>query len=135
MKLGIPIFELEQWDLSVINEYKALNYISPFTDDAQAYRDGLQLQFMYNQNVSKKKDMKLATDFLPYLKPEQEWLEHELVKKAKKFIEMCRSDEMLADTISKIKEQIEIEANEPSPDKYLITKLSELVQKHSKGQS
>ncbi|EPN4965790.1 hypothetical protein BA746_00365 [Vibrio parahaemolyticus] len=123
---------MENWDLNIINEYRALNYLTPFTDDAQAYRDGLLLQFTYNQNLTKQKDMKLATDFLPYLKREPDWLEHELVKKAKQFISLSNTDEMLANTLEKILEQVEIEREKPEPDKYLIAKLLELYNKHSK---
>ncbi|EIE5877571.1 hypothetical protein LDV99_004500 [Vibrio parahaemolyticus] len=123
---------MENWDLNIINEYRALNYLTPFTDDAQAYRDGLLLQFTYNQNLTKQKDMKLATDLLPYLKREPDWLEHELVKKAKQFISLSNTDEMLANTLEKILEQVEMEREKPEPDKYLIAKLLELYNKHSK---
>lgn len=132
MKLGVPVFELEQWDLNVINEYKALNYLSPFTEDAQAYRDGLLLQFIYNQNITKKKDMKVATDLLPYLVQEPEWLEHELIKKTKKILKSCHSDGMLADVLNRIQEQVDIEKAKDSPDMYLITKLIELYNQHNK---
>ncbi|ENM2831978.1 hypothetical protein AB6Q85_002325 [Vibrio cholerae] len=131
LKLGIPIFELEEWDYNIIAEYKALNYLSPFTDEAQAYRDGLLLQFIYNQNISKKKDMRLATDLLPYLNQEPEWIEHEIVKKAKQFINLSKTPQMLADTLKKIQEQVDIELSKKEPDSYLITKLMQLIHKHN----
>ncbi|MGF1787093.1 hypothetical protein L4D00_14960 [Photobacterium swingsii] len=107
-----------------------MNYIAPFTDDAKAYRDGLQLQFTYNQNVQKKKDLKVASDFLPYLNKNQEWFEHKTVTKAKTYISMCKSPEMLATTLTAINEEIEVEESKLKPDSYLITKLRELINNH-----
>ncbi len=130
LKLGVPVFELEHWSANIIAEYKALNYLSPFTDDAEAYRDGLLLQFTYNQNVSKKKDLKTASDFLPYLNKHQEWFEHPKVKDAIKFIGLSKSKEMLANTLQAILEEIEIESKKTKPDSYLITKLRNLYQQH-----
>lgn len=130
MKLGVPIFEIEQWSTTVIAEYQALNYISPFTDDAQALRDGLLLQFTYNQNVSKKKDLKSASDFLPYLKKDQDWFEHPKVLDAIKYINLSQSKEMLATTLQAIESEIESEESKPLPDSYLITKLRTLHNSH-----
>lgn len=76
--------------------------------------------------------MKLATDLLPYLDQNADWFEHELVKKAKQFIGLSQTDEMLAHTLTKIQEQIDIEKKSAEPDKYLITKLTQLIQTHSK---
>lgn len=128
--MGIPIFEIEQWSLSTIAEYKALNYLSPFTDHAQAYRDGLLLQFTYNQNVKQKKDMKIATDFLPYLDSNPKWLEHPLVNRAKVLLNNAKSPEMLANVIKEILDEIAIESKKENPDTYLIVRLGELIQKH-----
>ncbi|KJR15236.1 hypothetical protein UF28_16350 [Vibrio parahaemolyticus] len=123
---------MENWDINIINEYRALNYLSPFTDDAQAYRDGLLLQFTFNQNITKRKDMKMYSDLLPYLKEEPEWLEHSLVKKAKQFIELSSTPEMLADTLTKIQEQIQEEESREEKDSYLIHKLKDLYNKHKR---
>ena len=79
--------------------------------------------------------MKLAEDLLPYLKEEQDWLEHELVKKAKQFLQLSSTPEMLAETLQKIQEQIEIELKSESPDAYVVIKLQQLINKHKKAAS
>lgn len=130
----MPIFEIEQWDWNVIHEYKALNYLSPFTEDAQAQRDGLLLQILYNQNISKKQNLKQAEELLPYLSKEPEWLEHELVKKAKSFIKLSTSPEMLADTLNKITEELKMELDKEEPDTFLVYKLIQLIRKNKRGE-
>ncbi|WP_154232783.1 hypothetical protein [Vibrio parahaemolyticus] len=76
--------------------------------------------------------MKMYSDLLPYLKEEPEWLEHSLVKKAKQFIELSSTPEMLADTLTKIQEQIQEEESREEKDSYLIHKLKDLYNKHKR---
>lgn len=98
----------------------------PFTEDAQAYRDGMLIQLTYNQNITKKKDLKRVEDLIPYLGDKHSWVEHPTVLKVNNLINVCRSDDALADLMSKVLEEIEIERNKPKPDEYLITKLCEI---------
>lgn len=121
------MFEVEQWPASVIIEYKALNYLDPYTDNAQAQRDGLQLALTHNAQVRKKKDLKTAHDFLPYLKPDPEWLKPKIIKDAEKFIKLARTSKMLDFTLEKIVEEINTELAKDKPDQYIVSKLARLV--------
>ncbi|WP_068871980.1 hypothetical protein [Edwardsiella tarda] len=133
LKLGVPVFEIEQWPLSVIAEYKAENMLMPFTDAAQAYRDGLALQFMYNQNVTKRHNIKYYDDLLPYLKQDQDWYEHEVVVHTKKTLAQVSkiSEFALSDVLDKVNKAIEEERAKDDPDQYLIVKLSQLYREYN----
>jgi hypothetical protein len=105
----------------------------PYTDEAQARRDGLALQLTYNQNVQKKKDLRRAEDLLPYLQERPEWFEHPTIKKVERLIGSCNRPDALAKLMNSVLEEIQIEQKKPEPDSYLITRLFEIYRKHSKG--
>lgn len=126
LALHIPVQELEQYPSSLIQEYRALNIVSPFTNDSQLVRDGLLIELIRNQNVSKKKDYRSAEQILPYLAKYPDYLEHPVVKKASNLISLCKSSEQKKDLLSKIKEEIELEQGKQDSDDYLISRLSHI---------
>jgi hypothetical protein len=133
IKLGIPAFELEQWPASLIQEYRALNIVSPFTQDAENWRDGIQIQMVRNQNVTKKQHYKTAEELLPYLQEYPEHLEHPTIKKVMGLVKSCNGAQQLAELMKKVLEEIEIEEGKEDPDAYLISRLSELYLSNTKA--
>lgn len=131
--LSVPVFELEQWPYDIIQEYRALNVVSPFIQDAENTRDGILIQLIRNQNVTKKQHIRTAEQILPYLQEFPEYLEHPTVKKVQGLISCCRTDEALADLMNKVAEEIEIEGTKESPDKYVLARLSDIYLKYLKG--
>lgn len=133
MKLGIPVFELEQWPASTIQEYRALNVVSPFIQDSENWRDGIQIQMIRNQNVTKKQHYKTAEELLPYLQEYPEHLEHPTIKKVLGLVGACANANQLAELTKKIVEEIEIEEAKEDPDAYLIHRLSEIYLSKTKA--
>lgn len=123
IKLGVPIQVLEEYPASIINEYKALNVVSPFTNDSELVREGLNLQLVRNQNVTKKQHMKTAEEILPYLQEYPDYLEHPTIKKLSGLLKSCISDEQVSALMKSVLEEIEIESNKNEPDQYLISRL------------
>ncbi|WP_347368027.1 hypothetical protein [Vibrio vulnificus] len=94
---------------------------------------GILLSLIRNQNVVKKKDLVSADQILPYLKEYPDYLEHPTIKKVQGLINSCQSNELLADLLEKIAEEIELESNKDKPDEYLISRLSEIYLNNSKA--
>ena len=122
--------------ISVINEFKALNLISPFTTDAQAYREGLIATLLYNQGASKKSQTKTVSDLFPYLSNETpEFLEDERVIKAKRIfkailLQKSNSDlfeSSMGEFNKKVREEIAILKAERVPDIYAIRELQKII--------
>ncbi|HHG3075760.1 TPA: hypothetical protein ACPVXB_001018 [Vibrio parahaemolyticus] len=126
LALKVPIQELEQYPASVIQEYKALNIVSPFINDSKLAIEGFKLETHRNQNVSKKKDYRTAEQLLPFLSKYPEHLEHETIKKVNNLLNVCLTEEAKTDLLTKISEEIEQEHNKEDPDLYLIHRLSEI---------
>lgn len=133
---GRPLREIEELPASTLAEFKALNLISPFTEDAKAYREGLIATILYNKSCTKKSQTKSISDLFPYLSNEvPDFLEEPKVKKAKdifKAIQLQRGNKELyeasmAEFKGKIDEEIEILLTAKVPDQYTINKLRELI--------
>ncbi|MFM1687937.1 hypothetical protein ACJ7VZ_05350 [Aeromonas salmonicida] len=127
--MGVPIFELEQWPVGVIDEYRSLNLISPFTTEAAAQRDGLIVQFLRNQHVTKKSDYVPANQIFPYLNQYPTWLEHEDIKKAKMLLGNATIPSQIEEIKGHIQETLDQEVKKVEPDKYLVVRLNELLNK------
>ncbi|MGL4519407.1 MAG: hypothetical protein ACRCUJ_06965 [Phocaeicola sp.] len=127
LKLGIPAFELEEWPSSEITRYKALNIISPFTDKAQAQRDGLLMSLIRNQNITKRSQAVRVQDLLPYLEDFPKYLEHPDVTKAQSFLSNANQAWQVADIKKHIQEAIDAEEAKTNPDTYLISRFKEMV--------
>lgn len=132
----MPIEYIESLPMSVLDEFTALNALSPFTHDAQAYREGLMTTLIYNNNVSKKSDAKSVQDLFPYLSGDTpEWIEDDRIKKAKDLLKSIQCHLLDAETYEqnysfikhKIQEEISMEKTKPNPDKYVIDKLEGLI--------
>lgn len=134
---GQPIEYIESLDLDTLNEFKALNLISPFTHEAQAHREGLTATLIYNSTVTKKKDLKKVTDLFPYLdSTTPDYLEDEIVLKCRKALLSCGigsmlNENMYRDVIAAINVEIEEASNLDIPDQYRITELSKLIPKET----
>lgn len=134
---GWSIEYIDNMPESLISEFMALNSFSPFTYDAQSQRDGLIASILYNKDVVKKKDIKLASDLLPYLKEGiPDWLKDPLVVKAQnliKSVEMHKmfSNEQYIKSLNNIKdiikEEIEIQRAKDKPDYLVINELIKLI--------
>lgn len=131
--LGVPVFELEQYPQSVIQEYKALNIVSPFTNDAKNQVDGLLIQLIRNQNVSKKEHLKAADELLPFLKEYPDYLEHPTIKKLNSVVSSITTPEQTAHLLNQIAEEVQLEKEKPEPDEYLIHRLVEIYHNKSKA--
>lgn len=137
MAWGQTLEYIESLPESTLHEFQALNAISPFTSEAQAYREGLTATLLYNSNVSKKSDAKSITDLFPYLNPETpDWLEDARVLQAKDILNSitCHGDlgndnytANIEHVYGKIREEIEMETCKKSPDIYVIRKLEKLI--------
>ena len=80
----MPLEYIESLPEGVLNDFIALNTLTPFTPEAQSYREGLIATLLYNSNISNKKDAKSVTDLFNYIDSDTpEWLEDERVKKAR----------------------------------------------------
>ncbi|MCU8498499.1 hypothetical protein M2G70_07450 [Vibrio vulnificus] len=132
LALHVPIQELEQYPASIIQEYRALNFVSPFVNDAILSREGLSIQFLRNQNITKQQHYKTADELLPYLKEYPDYLEHDLVKKVLSLLSTVGTEEAKADLLTKISEEIVLEQNKENPDKYLLFRLQEIINKAAK---
>ncbi|AGG58289.1 hypothetical protein NVP3058O_014 [Vibrio phage 3.058.O._10N.286.46.B8] len=133
---GRPLHEIENLPLSTITEFKALNLISPFTSDAQAYREGLIATLLYNKGCSKKSQTKTVSDLFPYLSSDTpEFLEDEKVLKAERILRTIAlqraSPELYESSLTEFKtkvgEEIELLMAEKVPDMYVIRKLKKLI--------
>ncbi|EJG0782049.1 hypothetical protein C2F72_RS01375 [Vibrio parahaemolyticus] len=131
--LGVPVFELEQYPQSVIQEYKALNIVSPFTNDAKNQMEGLLIQLIRNQNVTKREHLKSADELLPFLKEYPSYLEHPTIKKLLNLVSNISTPEQTAHLLNKIAEEIQLEKEKPEPDEYLIHRLVEIYNNKSKA--
>jgi hypothetical protein len=135
LALSQPIEYIESLDLDTLNEFKALNIISPFTHDAQAWREGLMATLIYNNNVTKKKDLKKVSDLFPYLDPSTpDYLEDEIVLKCRKALTACNTggmvnESMYKDVLAAINVEIEEARNRDVPDQYRISELRKLIPK------
>lgn len=132
----MPLEYIENLPESALNEFMALNTLSPFTHDAQAYREGLIATLLYNNNITKKKDAKSVEDLFPYLSDKTpEWVEDERVLKAKNLLKSicCHAidPDIYKSSFNEIKEKIieevEIEKSKDKPDRYVIDELQKLV--------
>lgn len=133
---GRPLHELENLPTKTIAEFKALNAISPFTHEAQSWREGLMCTIMYNQGATKKSQTKSVGELFPYLKTGlPDWIEDEVVLHAKRLVQSIASQSLSPRTMEanlefircKIREQIDSEMKEPVVDNYRIRKLTELL--------
>ncbi|WOQ15187.1 hypothetical protein [Aeromonas media] len=131
--LKIPVFEIKEWPIEIIDQYRAMNIIRPFTERAKSIRDGFMIELLRNQNVTKKKDYKTMDELLPYLgNGLPEFMENEHVKMAIKqlgFATNIGHRFMIEDTLRLMKEEIDIELSKPSSerDMYVIKRLSGLI--------
>ncbi len=129
---GWTLEYIDSMPVEDFNSMLALNYISPFTHDAQAERDGLLITETLNSR--RKKQLK-SEDIFPYLsKGTPKWLTDRTVETAKELVrrheQSCslRGDEPdYAYIAPKIREEIEIESNKNVPDTFKITELQKLI--------
>lgn len=133
---GRPLHEIENLPLSTISEFKALNLISPFTTDAQAYREGLIATLLYNKGCSKSSQTKSVTELFPYLSSDTpEFLEDDKVLKARSILrsiglqkekkELFESS--MNEFVTKVGEEIELQKKAKEPDWYVIKELQKLI--------
>lgn len=127
---------VESLSPTTLAEYKALNIISPYTPDAQAYREGLIATMMYNKGCSKKSQTKTLYELFPYLDTETpDWLEDEKVIKAKRILKAISLQKDCPDLYKasmdefkeKIQEEIDILSQSDNPDNYTIGRLTKLI--------
>lgn len=135
--LKIPSFEIKQWPIQIIDEYRALNIVRPFTERAQAIREGYFIELFRNRNVTKEKDWVSKEKLFPYLGDSlPDFIEHPLVKKAVEQIGLAKRlghKYMLEDTLKRMEEQIQIENAKPEHDMYLIRRYVQLIRENQSG--
>lgn len=68
MSLKIPIQELREWPIDVIDDYRAYDLLTPFTPRAQMHREGFIAASIRNQNCTKQSQIVRADELFPYLK-------------------------------------------------------------------
>lgn len=133
---GRPLHEIENLPISTITEFKALNLISPFTGDAQAYREGLIATLLYNKGCTKSCQTKTVVELFPYLSNETpDFLEDDKVLKAKgisRSIGLQKNNKELFESsmdefIKKLEEEITIQKEAKQPDWYVIRELQKLI--------
>jgi len=111
-----------------------LNVICPFTDDAQAYRDGLMLSEQFS--TRRKKEL-TPEDMLPYLKRgTPEWAENDIVLHGKRLMKEIKTHNIGGDVayrasrkalLVKIDEEIEQQLESPNEDTdYIVAELRKL---------
>ena len=129
---GWTLSDIDLLPIEQFNSYFALNILSPFTYDVQSEREGLLIAETVNQR--RKKQIR-SWDLFPYMKPgTPEWLSDPLVQKARTIIEnvisvatMTKQEPKLDFIHSKIREEIEIEAERASPNILKIKELKQLL--------
>lgn len=133
--LHTPVFEIKQWPIEIIDQYRAMNMIRPFTDRSQAIREGYLIELFRNRNVTKEKDWVSKEKLFPYLGDGlPDFLEHEYVKKAIEQIGLAKKlghKYMLEDTLKRMNEQIQLEYEKGEErDMYLIKRFHKMIREN-----
>jgi hypothetical protein len=131
---GQKIEYVESLDSDTLLQFKALNIISPFTHDVASNERAMIASMLYNQNASKKSQMRSPTDLFPYISTNTDFLEPELYIKARGILRSFDASSPMYDSqinsfFSDITDTIEIELKRPDCDEYLIRKLRGLQHK------
>lgn len=126
---------MKEWPVDILDQYRAMNLIRPFTNRSEQMREGYIIELLRNQNVTKKKDYKTMVEILPYLGDKlPDFLEHEFVKKALDQISLAKTlghKFMLKDTIDRMIEQIQLEYDKgEGKDEYVIKRFVNLINEH-----
>ena len=122
--------------LSELEMYKALNVMSPFTEEAQAQRDGLLLAETFS--VRRKAEL-TPKEMLPYLNTDvPEWASDPMVTKAKALLKEVKSHkgmgQLAYETSLKslhigLAEEIQIQLESPNEDTdYIVSELNAILQ-------
>lgn len=134
LALGVTIQEIEQWPIDVIDEYRSLNLITPFTKAVDTAREGLLIEIVRNQKITKRSQYRTAGELLPYLSGGvPDYLEHPKVKIALNLIGMVRTETARANVCNDIFDEImqQLKLPETERDEYLIRRLSEIYQQNT----
>lgn len=125
--LKIPVHDIMEWPNDIINSYRAYNLLFPFSHVADMHREGLVIELLRNQNVTKKHHYKSADDLIPYLKHElPKQFEHPDLLKANKLLSIAMNEETRKEIMGHIWETLSHAAQQPDKDEYLIRGLAKL---------
>ncbi len=129
---GQPLEYVEQLDNATLLELKALNIISPFTHDVASNERAMIASLLYNQNATKKSDMRSPSELVPYIVSNTDFLEPELYKKALSQFRSIHPDSptyqsQLEYFYQNVRDTIDFEVQQEDYDEYLIKKLRSLL--------
>jgi len=132
VSLHVPIHEIKNWPLEIIDQYKAYNHIKHFTKNTDYELTGYMIELLRNQNITKKSQYKSSTELLPFLAGKlPDYLDDpRLVKLRKQMSMSCLPQEAIEDFRGKIAEEVQIQMQEKERDQYFISELIKLYQKY-----
>lgn len=102
--------------------------IEPFSNRAEAGRQALIAQILFNQNITKKSQFVPYTELFPYLQDNPSWLDDDRIKKAQKVLNTLQTEAQLSDFRSKIAEEYDIENTKEEKDKFYLKRIVDLYQ-------
>lgn len=125
--MKVPVQDIMEWPLNILNSYRAYNLLYPFSHVAEMHREALVIELLRNQNVTKKHQYKQADEIIPYLKHKlPDSFEHPDILKANKLLAIAMNDDARKEIMGHIWETLTHAAQQPDKDEYLIRGLAKI---------
>ncbi|TNI70191.1 hypothetical protein CF122_13400 [Aeromonas media] len=131
--LSVPIHEIKQWPITIIDQYKAYNHLRHFTKNTDHELTGFIIELLRNQNISKKHQYKTAREMMPFLGGGlPKYLDDpRLVNLKKQLSSQYLPQEAIDEFKEKIAEEIQIQLQQEEQDQYFIEELIKIYQEHN----
>lgn len=129
--LNIPIFEIKNWPLEIIDQYKAYNHIKHFTKSTDHELTGYMIELLRNQNITKKSQYKSSTELLPFLNGKlPSYLDDPRLVRLRKQMSSQLPPEAIEDFREKIAKEVQIQMQEKEQDHYFISELIKIYKEY-----
>ncbi|MCR6739103.1 hypothetical protein NVV56_09390 [Aeromonas dhakensis] len=130
--LHIPIFEIKNWPLEIIDQYKAYNHIKHFTKSTDHELTGYMIELLRNQHITKKSDYKSSSELLPFLNGKlPSYLDDPRLVNLRKQMSMdYLPPAAIEDFRGKIADEVQIQMQEKEKDHYFISELIKIYKQY-----
>ena len=131
--LSVPIHEIKQWPITIIDQYKAYNHLRHFTQSTDRELTGFIIELLRNKNITKKSDYKTSRQMMPFLdcKLPDYLNDSRIVKMRRKLssqnIPQKVKDKFFDDLLVHIQEEM----GKEDKDQYYIEQLINIYQEHN----
>ncbi|MFR9702205.1 hypothetical protein ACL00O_06860 [Aeromonas sanarellii] len=131
--LSVPIHEIKQWPITIVDQYKAYNHLRHFTKNTDHELTGFIIELLRNQNITKKSDYKTAKQMMPFLSGElPDYLNDPRILKMRRQLSTPNLpkhviDKFFVDLLEHIKDEI----GKEEKDQYYIEELIKIYQEHN----